>query len=100
MESGIRLRGVRVRNQTSARIDAILREKETDNSWWALERQSARVEIGDRLRFGDASESHVCLLDFLDADIVAKQDEEILLSFHLTGAVLDDALERLSLASS
>lgn len=96
MKAGLRLNGVRFRNQSSARVEAILCVKESENSWRARIRPSESIEGGDRLRFGDASESPACFLAFLDADIVEKDSDSVLLSFHFTGAALDEALERLS----
>ena len=47
------------------------------------------------MRFGDASENPACLLALLDADVIEKDGETVLLLFHFTGAALDDALDRI-----
>ncbi len=91
----LRLNGFRVRKDSSARVEARLHARESDNSWRARIRPAERVEVGDRLRFGDTSESPACFLAFLDADIVEKDGDSVLLSFHFTGAALDEALDRL-----
>jgi S-adenosylmethionine:tRNA ribosyltransferase-isomerase len=95
MISELRLNGVRVRNETTVRVEVLLHSKAGGNSWRALIRSAGNVEVGDRLRFGDASENSACCLSFLDADIVEKIDDQVLLAFHFTGVALDDALDRL-----
>jgi S-adenosylmethionine:tRNA ribosyltransferase-isomerase len=95
MKAYIRLTGVRVRNETLVTIEAILRAKESENSWRASVQPTGRVEVGDRLRFGDTSENPACFLAFLDADVVERNREHVLLSFHFTGVALDDVLDRL-----
>ena len=91
-----RLTGIRVRNEAFVRIEAVFHARESENLWRARIEQAEMVEVGDRLRFGDASENLACFLGFLDAEIVEKNDDNFLLSFHFTGAALDDALERLA----
>jgi S-adenosylmethionine:tRNA ribosyltransferase-isomerase len=65
------------------------------NSWRARLTPSEQACVGDRLRFGETSESIACLLAFLDAEILAISGDEALLSFAFSGAALDEALERL-----
>lgn len=98
MTAGLRLGGLRFRGEAVAPIEAILIARETENSWRAKIRPADRVAIGDRLRFGETAESLACFLGFLDADVVEKHDDVVLLSFHFTGAALDDALLRLGAA--
>jgi S-adenosylmethionine:tRNA-ribosyltransferase-isomerase (queuine synthetase) len=95
MTPGYRLAGIRIRNGLSIRVEAVLVSKETEDSWRACLYPADLIESGDRLRFGDASENPACLLAFLDADVIEKHGETVLLSFHFTGAALDDALDRL-----
>lgn len=90
-----RLNGVRVRGDAVARIEATLVKREGSNLWRALAKPAKRLAPGDRIRFGEASESMACLLAALDADVVERNEGEVLLSFHLDGAALDEAIERL-----
>ena len=99
MTTNLLLTGVRVRNETSIRVEVILVAKVSENSWCARINPSDRVNAGDRLRFGDTSENPACFLAFLDADVVEMNGETALLSFHFTGGALDDALVRLSHSS-
>ncbi len=90
-----RLNGVRVRGDAVARVEATLVKREGSNLWRALAKPAKRLAPGDRIRFGEASESMACLLAALDADGVERNEGEVLLSFHLDGAALDEAIERL-----
>ena len=99
MTRSLRLTGVRVRNETSIRVEVILVAKVGEDSWRARIDPAERVDVGDRLRFGDTSENPACFLAFLDADVVEKNGETAMLSFHFTGGALDDALVRLNHSS-
>ena len=90
-----RLNGIRARGENIARVEATLVKREGSNLWRALAKPAKRIAPGDRIRFGEASESMACLLAALDADVVERNEGEILLSFHLDGAALDEAIERL-----
>jgi len=90
-----RLNGIRARGENVARIEATLIRREGSNLWRALAKPAKRLAPGDRIRFGEASESMACLLAALDADVVERNEGEVLLAFHLDGAALDDAIERL-----
>lgn len=90
-----RLVGIRARDETIARIEATLIRREGSNLWRALAKPAKRLQPGDRIRFGESSESMACLLASLDADVVERNEGEVLLSFHLDGAHLDEAIERL-----
>ncbi len=90
-----RLDGVRVRGENVARIEVTLIRREGSNLWRALAKPGKRLQPGDRIRFGESSESMACLLASLDADVVERNEGEVLLSFHLDGAHLDEAIERL-----
>lgn len=88
-----RLDGVRVRGENVARIEATLHKREAPDRWRAFLRPAKRVNAGERIRFGEASESMACLLASLDAEVVEKNDGgEAVLQFALTGAALDDAI--------
>ncbi|WP_296713278.1 hypothetical protein [Rhodoblastus sp.] len=91
-----RLSGIRVRNEAFVRIEALFQAREGENLWRAQIRPAEMVQVGDRLRFGDSSENLACFLGFLDAEIVEKNSDTVLLSFHFTGAALDEALDRLA----
>lgn len=90
-----RLNGIRARGENIARVEATLVKREGSNLWRALAKPAKRIAPGDRIRFGEASESMACLLAALDADVIDRNEGEILLSFHLDGAALDEAIERL-----
>ncbi len=88
-----RLTGIRVRGETSARIEATLHKRETPERWRAFLRPAKRINIGERIRFGDRSESMACFLGHIDAMVVEKgEGGEAVLEFALTGAALDDAI--------
>lgn len=91
-----RLAGLRVRGEAVARIEATLHKREGAETWRAFLRPGKRVAPGDRIRFGEDSESMACLLGHLDAEVVEKgEGGEALLRFALTGPVLDEAIARL-----
>ncbi len=91
-----RLEGVRVRGDAVASVEATLIERVDDCRWRALARPAKRLKIGERIRFGETSESMACLLAALDAEVEEKGEAgEVLLRFHFAGAALDEAIERL-----
>src|SRR6185312_14610112 len=91
-----RLEGVRVRGDSVASIEATLIERVDDCRWRALVKPAKRLNAGERIRFGEASESMACLLAALDAEVEEKGEAgEVLLRFEFTGAALDEAIERL-----
>ena len=90
-----RLNGVRVRGEAVARIEATLHKREGASRWRAFVRPAKKLHVGERIRFGEASESMACLLASLDAEVVEKNDGgEVLLDFALSGPALDEAIER------
>jgi S-adenosylmethionine:tRNA ribosyltransferase-isomerase len=95
LTNDLRLVGLRIRNDISIRAEVVLVTKKSECSWRARVSPADGIDAGDRLRFGDASKSPACLLAFLDADVVEKHGETILLSFHVTGVALDEALDRM-----
>jgi S-adenosylmethionine:tRNA ribosyltransferase-isomerase len=88
-----RLEGIRVRGDSVAQIEVTLHARESDNTWRAFARPAKRLAVGERIRFGEGSESIACLLAALDATVVAKDDGgEVTLAFDLTGPALDQAI--------
>ena len=79
-----RLEGVRVRGDAVASIEATLIERVDDCRWRALARPAKKLKVGERIRFGESSESMACLLAALDAEVEDKGEAgEILLRFRL-----------------
>ena len=90
-----RLYGVRVRGENAARIETMLHKRVSGDSWRAFLRPAKKVEIGERIRFGEASESNACFLASLDAELVEKgEGGEALLRFSFSGPALDEAIAR------
>jgi S-adenosylmethionine:tRNA ribosyltransferase-isomerase len=88
-----RLEGIRVRGDSVAQIEVTLHARENGNTWRAFARPAKRLRIGERIRFGETSESMACLLAALDATVIAKADGgEVTLAFDLTGPALDEAI--------
>jgi S-adenosylmethionine:tRNA ribosyltransferase-isomerase len=91
-----RLAGIRVRGNAAARIEATLIKRVDDSRWRALVRPAKKLNVGERIRFGEASESAACLLGALDAEVEEKgEGGEALLAFAFQGAALDEAIDRL-----
>ncbi|MGO8739307.1 hypothetical protein [Rhodoblastus sp.] len=91
-----RLVGLRFRGEESARIEAALVERLDDCRWRARLSPAERARPGDRLRFGESSESMACLLAFLDAEVLSIEGEDAVLAFAFSGPALDEAIERLA----
>src|SRR5208283_5087245 len=64
-----RLDGIRVRGQAVAAIEATLIKRIDDCRWRALIKPAKKLKVGERIRFGEASESMACLLAALDAEV-------------------------------
>jgi S-adenosylmethionine:tRNA ribosyltransferase-isomerase len=91
-----RLFGLRTRGEATARIEIMLHTREGPERWRAFARPAKRLEPGDRIRFGEDSESMACLLASLDAEVEAKgEGGDITLRFAFTGPALDEAIARL-----
>ncbi|WP_432283413.1 tRNA preQ1(34) S-adenosylmethionine ribosyltransferase-isomerase QueA [Aminobacter sp. BA135] len=85
------LKGVRVRGEAVAHVDATLHMRTAPDRWLAFMRPGKRVAIGDRIRFGHDAEA--CMLGQLDATVLEKgEGGEALLAFDLAGPALDEAL--------
>ncbi|MFZ9502205.1 MAG: tRNA preQ1(34) S-adenosylmethionine ribosyltransferase-isomerase QueA [Beijerinckiaceae bacterium] len=90
-----RLKGVRVRGEAVARIEATLHKREGEDRWRAFVRPAKKLNVGERVRFGADAESAACLLGALDAEVLEKGEEgEVLFGFSFSGAALDEAIVR------
>ena len=96
MGAHVNLLGLRFRGEETARIEAALLERLDACRWRARITPVARVRAGDRLRFGEGSESMACLLAFLDAEVQSIQGDNVVLAFAFEGPALDEAIERLA----
>ena len=86
-----RLRGSRVRGDTSARIEATLFQREGGALWRAFARPGKKLKQGEIIRFAAMGTTET-----LDAEVVSKGEEgEVLLKLALAGEALDKALERI-----
>ena len=90
-----RLEGIRVRGDSVAQIEVTLHARENGNTWRVFARPAKRLQVGERIRFGETSESMACLLAALDATVIAKEEGEVTLAFDLTGPALDEAIASL-----
>ncbi len=91
-----RLSGIRRRGEAVARIEVTLHKREGDNQWRAFARPFKRLAQGERIDFSEGSESAVCMIEALSADVVERGIEgEVLLGFNLSGPALDEAIMRL-----
>lgn len=89
------LHGVRSREARTLSVTAALMLQLPDGRWQAEISPAGCVRAGDRIRFGEPSESTVCLLSILDADVTWADDRNVLLAFAFCGPALSDALDRL-----
>src|SRR3712207_1698497 len=91
-----RLHGFRVREDTAARVEIMLHKRESADRWRAFARPAKKLNVGDRIRFGEDSESTACELVRLDAEVEEKgQGGDVGLRFSFAGAFLDEAIARL-----
>ncbi|MGO9422079.1 tRNA preQ1(34) S-adenosylmethionine ribosyltransferase-isomerase QueA [Roseiarcus sp.] len=94
-----RLDGIRVRGEAVAGVEATLIKRIDDCRWRALVKPAKKLRVGERIRFGEASESMACLLAALDAEVEEKGEAgEVTLRFDFSGAALDEAIDRLGMA--
>ena len=94
-----RLDGIRVRGEAVAGVEATLIKRIDDCRWRALVRPAKKLRAGERIRFGEPSESMACLLAALDAEVEEKGEAgEVTLRFDFAGAALDEAIERIGMA--
>ena len=94
-----RLEGIRVRGDALAHVEATLIKRLDASRWRALARPAKKLKVGERIRFGETSESMACLLGALDAEVELRgEDGEVTLAFAFHGAALDEAIDRLGQA--
>jgi S-adenosylmethionine:tRNA ribosyltransferase-isomerase len=92
-----RLIGRRERAGNVARIEATLLRRLAPSRWTALVRPYKRLEVGDRIAFGETRE-RACALTTLDATVAEKGEAgEITLAFDLAGDDLDQAVDQAGL---
>lgn len=92
-----RLFGVRRRDETEVRVEAILHRRLAPDRWTAFARPGKRLKVGDRILFGDrharSTGDGACALTTLVAEVVEKGDGgELTLAFELSGVDLDLAV--------
>jgi S-adenosylmethionine:tRNA ribosyltransferase-isomerase len=91
-----RLDGYREREGSRVKVQALLHQREGDDTWRAFARPGKKLAAGDRIRFGGAVENDACLFSALEATIAEKGEAgEIVLRFDLSGPALDDAIATL-----
>lgn len=91
-----RLDGYRVRGEASARIEATLHKREGAALWRAFVRPAKKLKRGEVIRFMVPATGGAADASTLDAELVEKgEDGEVLLNFALSGAMLDEAIERI-----
>ena len=91
-----RLYGLRMREDTAARVEIMLHKRESADRWRAFARPAKKLHVGDRIRFGESSESTACELVRLDAEVEEKgEGGDVALRFSFSGAFLDEAIARL-----
>ncbi|MGO4704219.1 tRNA preQ1(34) S-adenosylmethionine ribosyltransferase-isomerase QueA [Microvirga sp. 2MCAF38] len=91
-----RLHGLRVREETAARVEIMLHKREGADLWRTFARPAKKLHVGDRIRFGEHAESTSCELTRLDAEVIAKgEGGDVTLRFAFSGPLLDEAIARL-----
>ncbi|KAA5601672.1 tRNA preQ1(34) S-adenosylmethionine ribosyltransferase-isomerase QueA [Blastochloris sulfoviridis] len=87
--------GLRVRGEAAATIHFNLHKRVAEDRWLAFARPAKRLQAGDRVRFGAASEGIACELAAFDAEVAAKSaGGEVELRFAFSGVALDEAIAR------
>ncbi len=90
-----RLFGLRTRGEATARIEILLHRRLAEDRWRVFARPAKRLEIGDRVVFGESSDAIACELGRLLATVAAKGEEgEVDLAFDFHGPALEEAIER------
>lgn len=84
-----RLDAVRRRGDSVARIDITLHKRLDAGRWAAFARPAKRLATGDRLAVGGPGGEPI------EASVEARDGADVVLAFALTGAALDEALDRL-----
>ena len=88
-----RLTGFRRRGDAIAQIEVTLHKREGAETWRAFVKPAKKLKIGEKVHFG--AESSVCFADDLFAEVLENFEGEVLFQFCFSGAVLDEAIERL-----
>ena len=87
------LSGARFRGDHRASVSFNLHKRVDPSTWLAFARPAKRLKPGDRLSFGQESDS-ACLLGTLDATVRAVEEGgQVTLGFDLSGAFLDEAIK-------
>jgi len=87
-----RLFGLRLREDSAVAVEATLHRRLDDARWSAFMRPGKRLKPGDRIRFGETSDT-VCMLSTLDATVEAKgEGGEVTLAIDFAGPMLDEAI--------
>jgi S-adenosylmethionine:tRNA ribosyltransferase-isomerase len=87
-----RLKGVRIRGESSVAVEATLLKRLNGHTWTAFMKPGKRLALGDRVAFGETRDG-VCLLGALNATVKAKgEGGEITLAFDFSGPDLDAAI--------
>ncbi|MEJ0095280.1 MAG: tRNA preQ1(34) S-adenosylmethionine ribosyltransferase-isomerase QueA [Methylocella sp.] len=90
-----RLQGGRVRGEASARIEATLHKREGSALWRAFVRPAKKLKLGEIISFS-AVGGGAARDESLEAEVVEKgENGEVALGFLLSGALLDQAIERI-----
>ncbi len=90
--------GWRRRGEWKARIEATLHKREDGSHWRAFVRPAKKLKLGEKVLFGEAqdqvedSSGAARLAGALWAEVIERNEGEILLSFNLSGPALDDAI--------
>jgi S-adenosylmethionine:tRNA ribosyltransferase-isomerase len=86
--------GTRLRDDAApVTISATLHLRERPDRWRAFVKGARKLAVGDRLRFGAAADSEVCLAGRLEGTVSEKGlDGEIAIAFDLAGPALDEAI--------
>jgi hypothetical protein len=92
--SGPRLKGVRVGDDTDANLSATLCVRQSEDLWRARIAPAGIAHVGDRIRFGEDPDCMACYFGVVDADVIERNGDIVLLSFRSSGGALDDSFER------
>lgn len=98
--SGPCLKGVRIGDDTDANLFATLCARQSEDLWRARIAPAGVAHVGDRVRFGEDPDCMACYFGVVDAEVVEKSGDIVLLSFGINGGALDDAVERFCRAPS
>ncbi len=91
-----RLRGVRLKDGSGARVEIMLHKREDASRWLAFARPAKKLAPGDVVRFGHDADGGACALSRMDATVLSKgEGGEVELAFELSGPALDEAIARM-----